>query len=89
MSQTYNTIAAVIGLTLVVFLYINDERTPVLGEPSKGIQDDSRYPGQLATGMGFGALMFLCQLLYGEVSVISRWAVVPYPDKGPYPYPWG
>ena len=91
---TYNNIATGTGVFLVVYLYLVNWRTPIIypesSEPSKQQQPASTtLPGLAATGVGFGALFFLSMLLFGEVSVLSRWAVAPYPDRGPYPYPWG
>ena len=57
-----------------------------LSEPPRA---NTRYPGLLATGVGFGALLFLTGLLFGEVSVIVRYSVVPIGEQGPQPWPWG
>ena len=43
----------------------------------------------LTTALGFGSLLFLMNWVFGEVSLITRWTVKPYPDHGPEPYPWG
>ena len=56
---------------------------------SSSSPEAAKFPGLVVTSCGFGALMFLTMLLFGEVSVVSRWAVAPYPDIGPYPMPWG
>jgi len=103
MSFTYNNIATALGIVLATFLYFNDCRTPIVSESSKELNSSKEVnsqklsrpllgitssPGLVATAMGFGALLFLTQLLFGDVSVVSRWAVAPYPDRGPYPYPW-
>ena len=55
---------------------------------SKPLLGTARGPGLVVTAVGFGALLFLTQLLFGDVSVVSRWAVACYPNRGPYPYPW-
>ena len=82
-----------IGVALSLYLFFQDWRTPIISGndlPSSKMPRDksSRYPGVVVTGLGFGALLFLTLLLFGDVSVVSRWAVAPYPDRGPYPYPW-
>lgn len=93
MSHTYNFLATAVGVALSIFLYKNDIRTPMAAAttatspPNK--PNPSLYPGVVSTAVGFGALIYLTQLIYGEVSVVTRWAVAPYPDHGPYPYPWG
>lgn len=87
MSHAYNGLAITGGVALCVYLYKNDSRTPMTSPPAPG--KGKGYPGLLATAVGFGALIYLTQLIYGEVSVVTRWAVAPLPAHGPYPYPWG
>ncbi len=48
-----------------------------------------RVPGLVATGVAFGALVFLTSFLFAEASIICRWCVAPYPFPGPQPHPWG
>ena len=95
MGFTSNNLATAAGAILAIYLYFNNWRTPIVEEkgPKKpsGRQGNkkSSFPGLVATGVAFGALFFLSHFLFGEASVISRWAVVPYPEVGPSPYPWG
>ncbi len=96
---TYNSLATIMGIFLSIFLYIYDYRTPVVAISSTGTTTTAaatttttsrgRYPGLISTAIGFGALMYLTQLIYGEVSVVTRMAVSSYPNHGPYPHPWG
>lgn len=88
-----NNVATGVGVLLSFYLFFQDRRTPVVtikDLPSTSIhhEEKEKYPGLLVTGVGFGALIFLTLWLFGDVSVVSRWAVAPYPDRGPYPYPW-
>ena len=91
-SVSFNSIATVMGCILAVYLYFNNWRTPILEKEdlssSKPTRVDTRFPGVVSTGVGFGALLFLTMFLFGDASVLSRWAVAPYPHRGPYPYPW-
>ena len=88
-----NNLATGVGVLLSFYLFFQDHRTPVItiqDLPSTRVhhEEKEKYPGLLVTGVGFGALLFLTLWLFGDVSVVSRWAVAPYPERGPYPYPW-
>lgn len=96
MSHTYNCLATALGVGLCVMLYENDVPTPVATPTSPPVTSPggrrttpSLYPGLVSTAVGFGALIYLTQLIFGEVSVVTRWAVAPLPDHGPSPHPWG
>ena len=89
----YNNMATGVGVVLALYLFFQDWRTPIITNtdlPSGKVhrEESERYPGMVVTGLGFGALLFLTLLLFGDVSVVSRWTVAPYPNRGPYPYPW-
>ncbi len=90
LSYRFNNIVSVLCALLAVYLYVKDKRTPVISpEPSESPRANTRYPGLVATGVGFGALLSLTGLLFGEVSVIVRYSVVSVGEQGPHPWPWG
>lgn len=60
-------------------------------KPVSQANKDSKIsgPGWVLVAVGLGALMFLTHAVFGEVSLVCRWAVSFYPDTGPPPNPWG
>ena len=89
----YNNMATGTGVVLSLYLFVQDWRAPIIKGtdlPSTKVhrEESERYPGVVVTGLGFGALLFLMLTVFGDVSVVSHWAVAPYPERGPYPYPW-
>lgn len=39
--------------------------------------------------IGFGSLLFVLQWVFGDLSVVSRWASNGYPNQAPDPIPYG
>ena len=92
---TSNWVLLVIGvITLLDRLYTCYVKSgSQTGPHSKSPHEpqDSRVsgPGWFLVALGFGALMFLTHSVFGEASLVCRWAVSGYPQTGPKPNPWG
>ncbi|OXB56733.1 hypothetical protein ASZ78_013330 [Callipepla squamata] len=88
-SQTANTVMLALGfLAAVERIYAaEDERKQ--GAAGNTVRETVSQPNWLLSGTAFGSLMFLTVWIFGEVSLVSRWAVSGHPHTGPDPNPYG
>ncbi|OXB83828.1 UNVERIFIED_CONTAM: hypothetical protein H355_003040 [Colinus virginianus] len=88
-SQTANTVMLALGfLAAVERIYaVEDERKQRAA--GNTVRETVSQLNWLLSGTAFGSLMFLTVWIFGEVSLISRWAVSGHPHTGPDPNPYG
>ena len=74
----------VLAALIILSLYRTDYRTPVLHKkevkqfaatspPTTRTEEDSHPHGWVWSGVGFGALLFVMQSLFGDAALIPRW----------------
>ncbi|XP_040527504.1 PGAP2-interacting protein isoform X2 [Gallus gallus] len=90
-SQAANTVVLIIGLVAAAerIYSVEDERKQGANATGNTVRKAVSQPNWLLSGMAFGSLMFLTVWIFGEVSLISRWAVSGHPHTGPDPNPYG
>ncbi|NWH56786.1 PG2IP protein, partial [Geococcyx californianus] len=90
-SQPANTVILTLGfIAAVERIYSGeDKRKQEINKTGNVIREAVSHSHWLLSGIAFGSLMFLTLWIFGEVSLISRWAVSGHPYTGPDPNPYG
>ncbi|XP_076192340.1 PGAP2-interacting protein isoform X1 [Aptenodytes patagonicus] len=90
-SQAANTVILTIGfIAAAERIYSGgDRRKQEANKTGNAVRETVSHPHWLLSGIAFGSLMFLTLWIFGEVSLISRWAVSGHPHTGPDPNPYG
>ncbi|NXM30267.1 PG2IP protein, partial [Oxyruncus cristatus] len=90
-SQAANTVIMTIAfIAAVERIYSGgDRRKQEANKTGNAVRGTASHPYWLLSGVAFGSLMFLTLWIFGEVSLVSRWAVSGHPHTGPDPNPHG
>uniref|UniRef100_A0A8B9BB87 PGAP2-interacting protein n=1 Tax=Anser brachyrhynchus TaxID=132585 RepID=A0A8B9BB87_9AVES len=78
-SQAANTVILTLGFIAAVERIYSGKciRKQEANNTGNGVREIASQPNWLLSGIAFGSLMFLTVWIFGEVSLISRWAVMP------------
>ncbi|XP_025949578.2 PGAP2-interacting protein isoform X2 [Dromaius novaehollandiae] len=90
-SQAVNTVILTLGfIAAVEEIYSGgDMKKQEANKTGNAVRGTVSQPNWLLSGIAFGSLMFLTVWIFGEVSLVSRWAVSGHPHAGPDPNPYG
>lgn len=88
-SSQSNTFIVTLCLIAVIDQYISGFDKIEESQKEASFNKQVARPPWFTTAIGFGSLLYLMNWVFGEVSLITRWTVRPYPFTGPQPYPWG
>ena len=88
-SPTFNTVVCVTGIVMTVSqaVFISGHSSAV--KSNKTIENNVSWHYWLRISVAFSAMFWLTHWVFGEVSLVSRWAVTGEPESGPSPNPWG
>ncbi|NXF91363.1 PG2IP protein, partial [Eubucco bourcierii] len=90
-SQAANAAILTVGFIAAVERICSggDRRKQEANKTGNAVKETVSHQHWLLSGLAFGSLMFLTLWIFGEVSLISRWAVSGHPHTGPDPNPYG
>ncbi|XP_051889368.1 PGAP2-interacting protein-like isoform X2 [Pristis pectinata] len=89
----FNSFTLALGTIVTLERICSDfQKIPQMEEEMKSPVEKIALDNQhnwLVSGAAFGSLHFLMHWIFGEVSLVSRWAVSGHPNAGPDPNPYG
>ncbi|XP_054846168.1 PGAP2-interacting protein [Eublepharis macularius] len=89
--KMFNTLIMMLGFIAVLertYTGVNGKKKEA-HKNGNTAQEMIHRPNWLWSGTAFGSLLFLTFWIFGEVSLVSRWAVSGHPHPGPDPNPHG
>uniref|UniRef100_A0A8B9PWJ4 Cell wall biogenesis 43 C-terminal homolog n=1 Tax=Apteryx owenii TaxID=8824 RepID=A0A8B9PWJ4_APTOW len=89
-SQAANTVVLTFGfIAAVEQIYSGKCIKQEANKTRNAVRGTVSQPNWFLSGIAFGSLMFLTVWIFGEVSLVFRWAVSGHPHTGPDPNPYG